>query len=57
VRFVDVKSDSYKVARSYMVRLDRQDLEDEALLSKMAGYAKLGGKDFVKRYGYLTKTP
>ena len=36
VRYVDVKSDSYKVARSYMVRLDKQDLNDAELIQKMA---------------------
>jgi ATP-dependent phosphofructokinase / diphosphate-dependent phosphofructokinase len=55
VRYVDVDSDSYKVARSYMVRLDKRDLRDPVLLSKMAGYIKMTVKDFVKRYGYLAK--
>jgi ATP-dependent phosphofructokinase / diphosphate-dependent phosphofructokinase len=55
VRYVDVKSDSYKVARSYMVRLDRQDLEDSELMQKMAGYSKMTEKEFVRRFGYLAK--
>lgn len=55
VRYVDVNSDSYKVARSYMVRLDREDLSDSDLLSKMAGYARMTEKEFVKRFGYLAK--
>jgi 6-phosphofructokinase len=55
VRYVDMKSDSYKVARSYMVRLDKADLQDPELLSKMAGYAKMTEKEFVKRFGYLAK--
>jgi len=55
VRYVDVNSDSYKVARSYMVRFDKQDLEDPELLHKMAGYAKMTEKEFVKRFGYLAK--
>ncbi|MBN2200634.1 6-phosphofructokinase [bacterium] len=55
VRYVDVRSDSYKVARSYMVRLDKQDLLDADLVGKMAGYVKMNSKEFVKRYGYLAK--
>jgi len=28
IRLVNVESSSYRVAREYMIRLDRQDLED-----------------------------
>jgi ATP-dependent phosphofructokinase / diphosphate-dependent phosphofructokinase len=55
VRYVDVNSDSYRVARSYMVRLDKPDLLDPELLSKMAGYARMTEREFVKRFGYLAK--
>ena len=53
VRFVDIKSESYKVARSYMVRLEKRDFEDRDLLRKMAETAKMTEKEFVDRYGYL----
>ena len=55
VRYVDVNSDSYKVARSYMVRLDKQDIHEPELLQKMAKYAGMTEKEFVKRFGYLAK--
>jgi 6-phosphofructokinase 1 len=55
VRYVDVRSDSYKVARSYMVRIDKEDLKDDGLLQKMAGFVNLTEKEFIKRYGYLAK--
>jgi 6-phosphofructokinase len=55
VRYVDIKSDSYKVARSYMVRLDKEDLSENELLNKMAGYAKMTEKEFIKRFGYLAR--
>ena len=55
IRYVDIKSDSYNVARSYMVRLDREDFSDPEILSKMAGYGKMTEKEFVKRFGYLTR--
>ncbi len=36
VRMVDVTSDRYRIARAYMVRLEREDLEDEAQLALLA---------------------
>lgn len=55
IRYVDVKSDTYVVARSYMVRLDKEDLSDTQLLSKMAGYAKISETEFLKQVSYLVK--
>ena len=55
VRFVDTSSDNYKVARSYMVRLEARDFENKELLSKMAKIAKMTEEEFVKRFEYLTK--
>lgn len=55
IRYVDVKSDTYVVARSYMVRLDKEDLSDTQLLSKMAGYAKILETEFLKQFSYLVK--
>ncbi|MBN2030203.1 6-phosphofructokinase [bacterium] len=55
VRFVDTKSESYQVARSYMVRLEKRDLEDRDLLKKMADEAKMTEKTFIDRYGYLVQ--
>ncbi|MFC1502204.1 diphosphate--fructose-6-phosphate 1-phosphotransferase [bacterium] len=53
IRFVDVKSASYKVSRSYMVRMEKRDLKDKVLLSKMAEIARMSEKEFKERYGYL----
>jgi hypothetical protein len=53
VRYVDIESESYKVARSYMVRLEKIDLEDQELLSDMAKTAKLSEKEFKEKFGYL----
>ena len=53
IRFVDVKSESYKVAKSYMVRMEKRDLKDKVLLSKMAEIARMSEKEFKERYGYL----
>jgi 6-phosphofructokinase 1 len=55
VRYVDIDSDSYKVARSYMVRFDKDDREDQDLINEIARAAKMTDKEFVDRYGYLMK--
>ncbi|MFQ5561789.1 MAG: 6-phosphofructokinase, partial [Nitrospinota bacterium] len=55
VRMVDIKSESYRVARNYMVRLEKEDFGDPAFLGKLAEAAKLSVEEFSKRYSYLTK--
>jgi 6-phosphofructokinase 1 len=53
VREVDVSSSSYRVAREYMIRLDREDLEDEEKLAPIAAAAGMEPEAFRERYGYL----
>jgi hypothetical protein len=43
------------VAREYMIRLDRADLEDPDKLRPMAAAAGLTSGAFRDRYGYLTE--
>jgi 6-phosphofructokinase 1 len=50
IRTVDVSSDDYLMARRYMIRLEKEDLEGEAL-NKLASVTKLSPEDFRKRYG------
>lgn len=50
LRTVDIRCDSYRVARAYMIRLERADLENEALLTRMAGHAKLSTEEFRARF-------
>ncbi len=50
VRRVDVKSDLYRVARAYMIRLERSDLDDPEMLKKLAGVAKMSPEQFRERY-------
>jgi 6-phosphofructokinase 1 len=50
VRLVDVKSDSYRVARAYMIRLEEQDLRDPVMLAKLASSAKMSEQEFAQRY-------
>ena len=56
IRLVNVGSSSYQVAREYMIRLDRQDLEDPERLRPIAEAAGLTPSAFRQRYGYLIQS-
>jgi len=55
IRLVNVESASYRVAREYMIRLDRQDLEDSERLRPIAEASGLTPNAFRDRYGYLVQ--
>jgi 6-phosphofructokinase 1 len=50
IRTVDIDSDDYHIARRYMIRLEKEDLEGEGL-KKVAAAAKMAPEDFKKRFG------
>ncbi len=52
VRTVDTTSESYEVARKYMIRLEKEDFEGENL-ARLAKVAKLSPSDFKKRFSYV----
>jgi 6-phosphofructokinase len=49
VRMVDVSTESYQVARSYMIRLEPDDLREPAL-SRLAAHAMLSPEAFKARF-------
>jgi 6-phosphofructokinase 1 len=53
VRMVDIESDRYKIARSYMLRLKKEDFEDAHELSRLAAAAKLTVDEFRRQFGPL----
>jgi 6-phosphofructokinase len=53
VRMVDVESDRYKIARTYMLRLKRIDFEEAGELEKLARVAGLTPRAFADQFGYL----
>jgi 6-phosphofructokinase len=55
IRLVNVESSSYRVAREYMIRLDREDVEDPDRLRPIAAASGLTAGAFRDRYGYLTE--
>ena len=50
IRAVDVHSEYYMVAREYMIRLERQDLEDREMLTKLAEAASLTPEEFEEAF-------
>jgi 6-phosphofructokinase len=50
IRLVDVKSDSYQVARAYMIRLEESDLEDPERRARLAIAAKMSEDEFLRKY-------
>jgi 6-phosphofructokinase 1 len=55
VRMVDVESDRYKIARSYMLRLKASDFADKVELARLAQAASLSEAEFVERFGHLAE--
>jgi 6-phosphofructokinase 1 len=55
VRMVDVSTESYRVARSYMIRLEPWDLEEPSL-SRLAAHTNLSAEQFKTRFGPAVET-
>jgi 6-phosphofructokinase 1 len=55
IRMVDVHSTRYAIARRYMIRLRRDDFEDDHELAKFAATAGLGLREFREEFEYLVK--
>ncbi len=53
VRKVNIDSFIYKSARKFMIRLEKEDAQDEIMLTKMAAQTKLTLPEFMTKYGYL----
>jgi ATP-dependent phosphofructokinase / diphosphate-dependent phosphofructokinase len=52
IRMVDVQSESYQIARRYMIRLGHEDLEDPEA-AHYAAVLKLSPESFRAQFGYL----
>ena len=50
VRLVDLRSQHYHVARRYMIRLERRDMEDPQMLTMLAEAAAMTPKEFDKAF-------
>ena len=55
VRTVDVEGESYMVARKYMIRLEKSDLDDEVMKRRLADAAGMTPSEFVNRFGSVVE--
>jgi ATP-dependent phosphofructokinase / diphosphate-dependent phosphofructokinase len=53
VRVVDTQSEHYRVAREYMIRLERENLKDPEMVRRLAGAAHLSPEEFVAEFSQL----
>ena len=51
VRLVDINSQSHEVARRYMIRLERRDLEDSYMQPKLAEAAGMTPEELLQTFG------
>ncbi len=50
IRHVNVRSDNYRTARAYMIRLERGDLDNSETLANLAAEANLSPEEFRRTY-------
>lgn len=50
VRLVDVQSEHYNVARGYMIRLEKQDIQDSKMRTRLAESAKMTPEAFQLKF-------
>jgi ATP-dependent phosphofructokinase / diphosphate-dependent phosphofructokinase len=53
LRMVDVASESYSIARRYMLRLNKSDFDDPRELGKFAAVCGIPVEEFRMQFGYL----
>jgi 6-phosphofructokinase 1 len=53
VRMVDIDSERYRIARTYMLRLRKEDLDDAAEMDRLARAAKLTPEEFHKQFAHV----
>jgi 6-phosphofructokinase 1 len=57
VREVDIDSDSYKVARKYMIRIEQSDFDELKNVARLALIGNMTSSEFVEKYKYLINDP
>jgi len=53
LRMVDVQSESYQIARRYMIRLSSEDFDDAEVIAQYAAMLKIPPASFRDRFRYL----
>jgi len=57
VREVDIDSDSYKVARKYMIRIEKSDFDELKTIARLALIGNMTSSQFVEKFKYLIYDP
>jgi len=52
-RLVDIESESYQVARKYMFRIDKQDLQDEEFAARLSETANMTVEQLKVRFSHM----
>jgi 6-phosphofructokinase 1 len=50
VRLVEIDSEDYRVARQYMLRLEKRDLDDPVMLQKLATEARMSPDEIREHF-------
>ncbi|MCK5578010.1 MAG: 6-phosphofructokinase [Planctomycetes bacterium] len=53
IRTVDINTESYEVARHYMIRLEPKDFNDSKQLKKLIRVSRLSRQEFLKKFAHL----
>ncbi len=53
VREVDINSLSFQIAKEYMIRLEKEDLENPEMLKKLASVAHMSTEDFKRTFAHV----
>ena len=56
VRLVDIESTRYAIARRFMIRIRRDDFDDDAIVAAMAAAAGLNIAQFHEQFAYVVET-
>ena len=56
VRLVDITSTRYAIARRFMIRIRRDDFDDDAIVAAMAAAAGLNVAEFREQFAYVVET-
>lgn len=56
-REVDVDSDGYKVARKYMIRLEKSDFDEIKNIARLALIGNMKTEEFIDKFKYLINDP
>jgi len=57
IRYVDLKGEVYEAAYHYMIRLKKEDFENEEFLLKLCDVAKMEKEEFIKNFKWTTEFP